>query len=215
MKHRSPFAVFMLSIITFGIYDIYWLVVTKKELNQKTSIHTPTIWLLFAPFIALIAIAVLVLMNASNMTSTTANSTVTAGANIAILILDFVAFLVILPITFFWFFKFSKAVNEYTSGKMSTGITFLLLWLLHLFGVAIVQDTFNDMLATDTNTGGLVPPAEPASPQPWSAPPQSPVEPATPPTTVPESSVSVSPVSPAPEDPQPPQAPPAGPIVSG
>jgi uncharacterized membrane protein YjgN (DUF898 family) len=37
MKKRNPLVVFLLSVITLGIYDIYWLVSTKKVLNAKTS----------------------------------------------------------------------------------------------------------------------------------------------------------------------------------
>ncbi|HXE09989.1 MAG TPA: hypothetical protein VN554_01025, partial [Verrucomicrobiae bacterium] len=48
-------------------------------------------------------------------------------------------------LSLFWFFRFSKAVNEYTHGKMSTAVSFLILWLIHLIGVALIQDTFNDM----------------------------------------------------------------------
>jgi len=144
MKKRSPVAVFLLSIITFGIYDIYWLVVTKKELNAKTKIHTPTVWLLFAPYILIFGFAVIAGIMAAG-SSPSASSTNSAFA-VFTLVLYGLSFLLILPITFYWFFNFSKAVHEYTSGKMSTGVSFLLLWLLHLLGVAIIQDTFNDMI---------------------------------------------------------------------
>jgi cytoskeletal protein RodZ len=54
---------------------------------------------------------------------------------------------VILPVTFYWFLKFSKAVNHYTNGELNTAVTFLLLWMLRFIGLAIIQDKFNDMLA--------------------------------------------------------------------
>lgn len=163
MKKRNPFVVFILSIITFGIYDIYWLVKTKKVLNKETSIHTPTIWLLFLPAIlGVIALIVFIVVAAGDHTSTvtTTNSlygsnnlnlnTTSSGSAGAVLIifgLYAIATIAFLFITFFWFFKFSKAINQYTHGQMGTGVTFLLLWLLHFIGVAIVQDTFNDMLS--------------------------------------------------------------------
>lgn len=191
MKHRNPFAVFMLSLVTLGIYDIYWLVVTKKELNKKTRIHTPTIWLLFAPII-IIAVAFIVTlvaigasahtqtthysMNSTGSTATASSGGAALGASLALVGVEIIAFLVIVPITFYWFFKFSKAVNEYTNGKMSTGVTFLLLWLLHLIGVAIVQDTFNDMLESGTVPGLPTQPAV-AGPQPMPpAAPQAPMQ---------------------------------------
>ena len=35
MQHRSPAAVFILSLVTFGIYAIYWEVKTKGELVRQ------------------------------------------------------------------------------------------------------------------------------------------------------------------------------------
>lgn len=34
IKKRSPVAIIILSIITFGIYSLYWLVKTKNEFNS-------------------------------------------------------------------------------------------------------------------------------------------------------------------------------------
>jgi hypothetical protein len=163
MKHRNPFMVLLLSIITFGIYDLYWLVKTKTVLNKQTKVHTPTVWLLFLPvliFIALIIVALIVGVHQAptiQPITTTGNNYATmqetknsAGFTVVILLFDLVAFVVIIPITFYWFFKFSKAINDYTNSELNTGVTFLLLWLLHFIGVIIVQDKFNDMLEAGT-----------------------------------------------------------------
>jgi len=48
MKHRSPGAVFLLSLITFGIYALVWHVKTKNELNRLGA-TIPTAWLLIVP----------------------------------------------------------------------------------------------------------------------------------------------------------------------
>jgi hypothetical protein len=45
---RSPVAVIILSIITFGIYAIYWTVVTKREINGLGA-SIPTSWLIIVP----------------------------------------------------------------------------------------------------------------------------------------------------------------------
>ncbi len=194
MKKRNPFAVFVLSIITLGIYDIYWLVVTKKELNQKTRVKTPTIWLLFSPFMLLLICSIIVAIIAlkSKAAGGSSGSSAGMGASAFVVLIYVFSFLVILPVSFYWFWKFSKAVNEYTGGKSSTGVNFLLLWLVHLIGVAIIQDTFNDMLDAGTApgvqaapvaaspSGAAVPQAQPPqqSPPPTNQPP---VPPATPP----------------------------------
>jgi|GEM_PF-356322 len=48
MKQRSPAAVFLLSLITFGIYALVWEVKTKGELNRMGA-DIPTAWLLIVP----------------------------------------------------------------------------------------------------------------------------------------------------------------------
>jgi hypothetical protein len=48
MKHRSPAAVLILSLVTFGIYGIYWEVKTKMEL-ARLGAEIPTAWLLIIP----------------------------------------------------------------------------------------------------------------------------------------------------------------------
>jgi len=169
MKNRSPITVFLLSIITLGIYDIYWLVVTKNELNKRTKQHVPTIWLLIFPLIPFITGYILLIASGMYSQPSTCNSLsgyqdvsyqctqadmIANNPNIhtgpliagAILILVF-------GITFFitsliWFFRFSKAINEFTKGKMSTAVTFLILWLIHLIGVALIQDAINDQIGS-------------------------------------------------------------------
>jgi hypothetical protein len=59
IKRRNVFLVILFSIITFGIYTIYWIVSTTNELRRSTS-SAPNPWLLLlmlvpvANFIAMI-----------------------------------------------------------------------------------------------------------------------------------------------------------------
>ncbi|MCX6727246.1 MAG: DUF4234 domain-containing protein [Candidatus Saccharibacteria bacterium] len=48
MKNRSPIAVALLPIVTFGIYQIFWYVDTKEEMNAHGA-DIPTAWLLIVP----------------------------------------------------------------------------------------------------------------------------------------------------------------------
>jgi len=181
MKKRNPLAVFALSVITFGIYDIYWLVKTKTVLNEKTKHHTPTIFMLVVPILILIAGYVLLIINVGKQVNnatygfnggsqTISTTKPSAGA----IILIFVGFITTFIFSIIWFFKFSKAINEYTNGKMSTAISFLILYLIHLIGVALIQDTFNDMeengIPPSQPMAGFTPqaqaPAPPAAPVP-------------------------------------------------
>ncbi len=184
MKKRNPFLVFLFSLITLGIYDLYWLVQTKKELNAKTKHHIPTIWLLVFPLVIIAAGVILLIVTGPHTTTTsnnfnygysygpqsTTSTTSTTGVPVLSLALYLVGILLTIVISFYWFFKYSKAVNEYTSGKMNTGLTFILLWLLHLIGIALVQDAYNDVIDSGgpagTATAAATPPAVPAQPFP-------------------------------------------------
>ena len=48
VKHRNVFLVYLFSIITFGIYAIYWSVSTKNEINTLGA-QIPTAWLIIVP----------------------------------------------------------------------------------------------------------------------------------------------------------------------
>lgn len=50
MKNRSPAAIIGLTIITLGIYTIYWSVSTKNEMNRLGA-QIPTAWLIIVPFV--------------------------------------------------------------------------------------------------------------------------------------------------------------------
>lgn len=50
MKNRNPFAVAILSFVTFGIYAIYWEVKTKGEMNALGA-KIPTAWLIIVPLV--------------------------------------------------------------------------------------------------------------------------------------------------------------------
>lgn len=50
MKKRSPLAVVLLTLVTLGIYGIYWEVSTKIEMNARGT-KIPTAWLLIVPLV--------------------------------------------------------------------------------------------------------------------------------------------------------------------
>ena len=50
MQHRDPIMLILLSIITFGLYSLIWLVTTKNQMNAKGA-QIPTAWLLIIPLV--------------------------------------------------------------------------------------------------------------------------------------------------------------------
>lgn len=90
------------------------------------------------------------------------------------------AWLYIIPfVNIWWLWKYSEGVEEYTNGKTSKVVAFILLFLLGFIGQAIVQASFNEVTPT-------VAAAAPAAPAPApentdTTPPAAPTPP-TPPT---------------------------------
>ena len=50
MKTRNPALVIIFSIVTLGIYALYWFVKTKRKMNS-IGVSIPTAWLIIIPFV--------------------------------------------------------------------------------------------------------------------------------------------------------------------
>lgn len=50
MKRRSVVGVAVLTILTCGIYGLYWIVKTKSEMNAQGA-NVPTAWLILIPIV--------------------------------------------------------------------------------------------------------------------------------------------------------------------
>ena len=53
MTKRNVVLVILFSILTLGIYSIYWLVATKNEMNRMGA-QIPTAWILLAALIPIV-----------------------------------------------------------------------------------------------------------------------------------------------------------------
>jgi len=49
LEERNVILVYVLGIITLGIYFIYWYVKTKQEINENFGANIPTCWLIIIP----------------------------------------------------------------------------------------------------------------------------------------------------------------------
>ena len=60
IKRRNPFLVFLFTLITLGIYGIYWLVSTTREL-QRTTQSAPKPWWIWLMLIPVVNIVIAIL----------------------------------------------------------------------------------------------------------------------------------------------------------
>ena len=148
MKQRNVVAVIIFSIITLGIYDLFWLASTKKVLNERTRVHIPSLWLLFSSLLIFIAAFIVEIIGQAS-----SGGSASTGLNVVVILASIVGFLALVIVPVWWFLKYSKAVGEYTNGEISTAVSFLLLWLLRFIGMAVIQDKFNDIAVMGTTPG--------------------------------------------------------------
>lgn len=164
MKQRNPFIVFLLGAITFGIYCIYWTVQTKKVLNQKTSKHVPTIWLVYGPWLFVVACYIAIAVSSAPAYGDEARN-LAAGSNTTWDIIPVIALLgialgvfVAMVTNVIFTYRYSEAVEEYTKGKMSTEVSLILLYITQQVGVAFVQNAYNNALEAEAQNGTPTPP---------------------------------------------------------
>ena len=73
------------------------------------------------------------------------------------------AWLIIIPfVSLYWYWKYSEGVEKVTNGSISTVLSFVLLILLGIIGMAVLQNDFNKINAAPS--GASVPPVAGSSP---------------------------------------------------
>jgi hypothetical protein len=170
MKKRSLGMMVLLTIVTLGIYQIFWLYSTKQELNARGG-NVPPLKLLFAPILGLVAIALLQLVGhfVLNSTGSSDPSSLALVLNILSAVIGIVAVIAIIPITIIWYVRYCRSAEKVTGGEMSFNLSFWLFVLFTLFCVAflwplIMQNSFNKV--ADGVQAPAQPPVAPAAPQP-------------------------------------------------
>jgi uncharacterized membrane protein HdeD (DUF308 family) len=149
MKKRNPYFVAIMSLITLGIYQIYWLVVTKNEMVRRGA-KIPTIFLVFAPLLGLLLVAVLQIVVRFAIAGNNDNSLKTI-TNVVSVLIGIVALLALIPFGVYWFYKYCKGVEHVTEGQTSLELSFwmgLAAWLLGVQFIwsGVIQNRFNDQV---------------------------------------------------------------------
>jgi len=127
IKKRSPWLVLLFFIITFGIYGIYWIFSTTKELQENTSSKVSIKLLVWGIVLSILGVCFfgfgIVFASFSSIAS---------WILISIGVLFYVASAII-SIIFIW--RYSKGIEE-VSGFSAVG--FFIIWLLVSIAMPVV-----------------------------------------------------------------------------
>jgi membrane protease YdiL (CAAX protease family) len=86
------------------------------------------------------------------------------------------AWLIIIPfVNIWWLWKYSEGVGKVTNEKLSAVMSFVLLFLLSIIGMAIVQNEFNKLGTAPVATNEPAVPSTQPLPDPTPTPPPAPV----------------------------------------
>lgn len=133
LKKRNPLLLIIFSIITFGIYSVYWLVKTSNEL-RKNSVRGPNSWLLLF-FLLPISIFGGLLYYLSFL------GTFSDDLVFGILLSCSIIYLVF---HLFYFWRYSRALNEFTG--LGRDWIFVLWIFLPPVAMVVSQVKINDSI---------------------------------------------------------------------
>jgi carbon starvation protein CstA len=161
MKKRHPAAVVLLPFVTLGIYCVYWLYNTRKELlarvTEKDSI--PPLVVLLLPFLLVVVLLVVGLLTGSQGDdSGVADGPLGVSGVISIALIGIFMVGAVVALPLWWFWKYCKTAAIVTKGYGGMDQTQLyilfvaIVWLCGLLPVwmLITQLDYNKVAAIDT-----------------------------------------------------------------
>lgn len=172
MKKRVIWKMFALEIITLGIYRLYWLIKTRKEMmdsDAEIKILHPLILIspVFLVIAAVVPFVISMVSSASKIpkycsTYSSSSSLPTecqANPEIWTIILLYAGIFLIFPIVLVWLWGYAKGVEKITKEKMSFPVALLIMYAVpDGIDILLVQDAFNKVSQS--------PAAAPAAPIP-------------------------------------------------
>lgn len=148
MKQRNLLVMFILTVVTLGIYQIIWTYWTKQELNANGGKVPRFLWLI-APFLLLFGVAVLQFVSNFVINDTPGSGeTLKLIANMISVVSGVVLVLTFIPIYLIWYYRYCQAVDKVTHGDLPAGLNYVLLIALNMLGIGvawplIVQNSYN------------------------------------------------------------------------
>lgn len=154
MQSRSIPKMVLLTFITLGFYQLYWLYQTSQEMVRK-GLRIPNFLLLVLPLLTIV-IASFVFVVARFVFSTVDGGSNYSFLEIIFLFVGVISYILIIPIALYWFYKYCKAVESVTDGLFQFDMDYFMLILLSLFGLSfvwpfVVQSYFNRIPLSNIN----------------------------------------------------------------
>lgn len=142
MKNIPIWKIIVLSIVTFGVYDIVWYIRRQREMESTYNLKMPHwLWMLAPEIIVLIlAIPVFILAAAIGFTP------LTIGLVIFILLLAFAA----AGLNIWWLVGFSRAAAKVIANRVPTGWSVVLYMILGNFAQIVALQYYINRYAGDT-----------------------------------------------------------------
>ena len=122
VKYRHLAWVIVFSIITLGIYSIYWFVVTALELKEMKAKNPPNPWW------------VLGMVGFSLLGMIITPFVITVG---------WIFYLIGLVIAIYFYWMYSKAIHEVSKGRVNNILVFVFFIIFSLISMIIVQLELN------------------------------------------------------------------------
>ena len=155
MKHRSVGSVILLSLFTLGIYTLFWLAETRREMTNLGH-RIPPVKYLLAPIFFMIVVIPLqfivhfVFSTVDGSGSIGSDNLLEKIVNIFSLLVPIVAIIGLIPVSLWWFYRYCQAVEVTTNQQTSFGVSYGLLLVCAITGLSfvwpgLIQDGFNKL----------------------------------------------------------------------
>ena len=137
MKKIRVWKVVLLTIVTFGIYTLFWFINRRSEMIKQYKQQVPHwLWLVLPSVAMMLALLPIVLIAVGLSASA-------VGGFMALLGFYFLGTLVALGISIWWMLKFGQGAAVVTNGKMPAGWTVAYWIFTGPFLASVLQYRFN------------------------------------------------------------------------
>jgi hypothetical protein len=141
MKRRSILKMLLLTIVTLGFYDLYWIWSTRQELVAKGQ-RVPRFIILLVPILMLIVVFPLLFIGMALTPGGFTYGNDNAIINVLVVIFGIGGVLAILVVGLWWFYKYCKAAEVVTNQDMTFEVSYVLLILTNLINVGFAWPLF-------------------------------------------------------------------------